>query len=473
MLAVPAAINDMKEEGEEEPVSDDDHAEVERTERGSLVEAEEEENRMCLEADMEKSGLVRDIHRSDTSFRRKTALCLIVVAVLMLQLVYFVVSNDENENVYSFSHLKAMFSHSNVVSSSDMAVDRFSNETNDKEEEALLLELRDRLVPQPLRWNGSTLLPQQFIHLHHMKTGGTSLDDLIKCGIERLRKLPWDDVATPTRRTVAYTTIHECSEAYYAQCTAATASPRRDSCQKQVIEAAVLSYCAPLHDLQAHFSWHLPANRVTSDNDSSSSGSTNDTPHAVTILRHPVDRVWSMYRFQTKACYGCRPLLDIYRDLDAGNTTSLRPICRAQLLNHQTRNLLSSALQDVPTTPEHVAEAIANLQHTFTLIGLTADMPTTARMVAHVFPWLAEQLDLSLLSTVRSNSSSLPTCPLPHKNASPSNNRCGPQGTDHLPLPDVPDFATQQAIRQHNALDLQLYAAAQRQFARQKRVLGL
>lgn len=459
-------MNDMKDE--EQPMNDnDDHVEEEEevAERGSLVKlGEEGEHRMSRGSDgavdTEKSGLLlRDIDRSRSSCRQKTAAvgCLIVVALILLQLVYFVDDGDyENENAYSFNHLKALFSHSNIIPSSDMAVDHFSNETNEETGEELLLleELRNRLVPQPLRWNGSTLAAQQFIHLHHMKTGGTSLDDLIKCGIERLRKIP-------TRRTVPYATIHECSEAYYAQCTATTSSPRRDSCQKQVIEAAVLSYCAPLHDLQAHFSWNLPASNHTAS---------IDVPHAVTVLRHPVDRVWSMYRFQTKACYGCRPLLDIYRDLDAGNAT-LRPICRAQLLNHQTRNLLSSALPDVPTTPEHVAEAIANLQHTFTLIGLTEDMPTTARIVAHVFPWLAEELDLALLS-IPSNVS-LSTCPLPHKNASPSNNHCGAHGTDHLPLPDVPDFETQQAILQHNTLDLQLYEAAQQQFERQKRVLGL
>jgi hypothetical protein len=464
MLAVPTTIDD-----EEESETDDDHPEENGSERGSLVEENGEDEMPSEVAALEKSGLVRELDRPDSSCRRrKTVLFLIVLAVVLSQLVYYFYDDvDDNGNAYSFKHLKAMFSHSNVISSSDVEVDRFSNETNDEQEALLLQELRHRLVPQPLRWDGSALAPQQFIHLHHMKTGGTSLDDLIKCGVERLRKLPMDYEGSPPRRTVPYATIHECGEAYYAQCTATTSTARRDSCQKQVIEAAVLSYCAPLHDLQAHFSWNLPA-----DNSNNSSSNTA-APQAVTILRHPVDRVWSMYRFQTKACYGCRPLLDIYRDLDAGNaTTPLRPICRAQLLNHQTRNLLSSALPDVPTTPEHVAEAIANLQHTFTLIGLTEDMPTTARIVAHVFPWLAEHLDLALLS-ILSNSTSPSSCPLPHKNASPSNNHCGPHGTDHLPLPDVPDFATQQAILQHNALDVQLYQAAQLQFARQKRVLGL
>lgn len=47
-----------------------------------------------------------------------------------------------------------------------------------------------------------------------------------------------------------------------------------------------MSYCAPLKDLPA-FQWD----------------STKDDIHAITVLRHPVDRVWSMFRFQTKGCY--------------------------------------------------------------------------------------------------------------------------------------------------------------------------
>jgi hypothetical protein len=47
-----------------------------------------------------------------------------------------------------------------------------------------------------------------------------------------------------------------------------------------------MSYCAPLKDLPA-FQWD----------------STKENIHAITVLRDPVDRVWSMFRFQTKGCY--------------------------------------------------------------------------------------------------------------------------------------------------------------------------
>jgi len=40
----------------------------------------------------------------------------------------------------------------------------------------------------------------------------------------------------------------------------------------------------------------------------------------VTVLRNPVDRVWSMYRFQTMSCYKCLPLKEIYNRIDNGTT---------------------------------------------------------------------------------------------------------------------------------------------------------
>jgi hypothetical protein len=129
-------------------------------------------------------------------------------------------------------------------------------------------------------------------------------------------------------------------------------------------------------------------------------------------------------------------------------------------------------------TPMGATAPITYLQHTFSLIRSTEDMHTTARLVAYVFPWLswlAEHWEVPTLGSDRSNetSSSLHACPVPHMNALPSNNRYGPSSTDQLPLLEVPDFSTEQAIQQHNALDLRLYRALQRQFARQNRVLGL
>ncbi len=60
------------------------------------------------------------------------------------------------------------------------------------------------------------------------------------------------------------------------------------------------------------------------------------------MLRHPVDRVWSMFRFQTKDCFKCRSLTEFYRIMDAGNVTEMKPTCYEQLQNHQVANLLTT-----------------------------------------------------------------------------------------------------------------------------------
>ena len=201
-------------------------------------------------------------------------------------------------------------------------------------------------------------------------------------------------------------------------------------------------------------------------------------------------------------------------------------MCQSQLINHQTRNLLSTTTDDSDEvsyafhyTPEQVQNAIDNMQNVFTMVGLTEDMITTARMVGQVFPWLAEDLlatlsDMSQSSSSSSSSNSsnkddddkgepanfwdpvfrimgepdeknapkvrvqvppdtvLRTCPIRHENASPSNNHCANNGRDHLPLPNVPpDDATIAAILAHNAADLELYEAAVQQFALQRQVL--
>ena len=67
-----------------------------------------------------------------------------------------------------------------------------------------------------------------------------------------------------------------------------------------------------------------------------------------------------MYRFQTKSCYTCRKLADIYNDYDAGiiNATSLRGICLPQLMNHQTTNLLSTTASLTETHDAQMAEAV-------------------------------------------------------------------------------------------------------------------
>jgi hypothetical protein len=212
-----------------------------------------------------------------------------------------------------------------------------------------------------------------------------------------------------------------------------------------VEKSAIMTYCAPL----------FQANQFDWANSS-----------AVTVLRHPVDRVWSMYRFETKGCYQCIELKDYYQHVDDGTVGELydrrdeSKLCVAQLLNHQTRNFLTSPMSQDFTEEDQIHEALYNLQNRFTVVGLTEELQATVQMLGQAFPWLAEHMKDSETS-----------CFLPHANASPSNNRCGP-GNTHWDLPPHPDEETRQAIIEHNQLDMQLYETAVQHFELEKRALG-
>lgn len=238
---------------------------------------------------------------------------------------------------------------------------------------------------------------------------------------------------------VPYANIHECAPSHYRNCL----SGKDESCQKRIKNAAVMSYCAPLKDLSV-FEWQRTA----------------DNPvYALTVLRHPVERAWSMYRFQTKRCYKCKTLQQVYADYDAaGGDVYESDMCASQLMNHQTRNLLTQA---EGTDEEKVTQAIDDMENYFTMIGLTEDIPATAAIAGMVFPWLAEHVNGTATS-----------CPFPHKNSSPQNNRCG-TGNTHWDLPSHPDAETAELIRQHNQLDMQVYEAAVKHFELQKKALGL
>ena len=334
---------------------------------------------------------------------------------------------------------------------------------NDDNDDELLAHYTHQLQPRKLRLaNDTQMAPHQFLHLHHMKTGGTSLDGLIQCGLRRLQDSGGRTAATAAL-TVPYANIHECGESHYKQC----AYGDNPACRHHIGNASVLSYCAPLQDVQPSFTW-------------------GDTASAVTVLRHPVGRVWSMFRFQTKSCFKCKPLLEIYQDIereqsgeDVNATSYMRDLCKTQLLNHQTRNVLQQAPEgNIPTTPAHAEEALRNIQSFFTLIGLTEDMPMTARMVAKVFPWLAPQIDdwndvlETTTTTMHRGAPPFTSCTLQHKNASPKNNRCAPDNK-HWDLPDTPDAETAAMIVKHNQLDIQLYERGVELFAVQKKALGL
>ncbi len=336
---------------------------------------------------------------------------------------------------------------------------RYLNGAEDDEEEniaesevEILAALTEKLTtPRELAMESNDpnkLVMHQFLHLHHMKTGGTSMDRYLECARQRLK--------TDKGYTIPYSNIHECSRDYYARCK----SGQDSRCQTYVAEASMLSYCAPLKDLPS-FQWGALENGVNV---------TIPPSHgAITVLRHPVDRVWSMFRFKTKDCFKCMPLTDIYTMMDSGDMGGMEPTCYQQLQNHQVANLLSTEwLQDSGSGRDPVevdedgmlAEAIKNMKSFFTVIGLTEHLDTTIDIAGQVFPWMKPKVEWSTKE-----------CSIAHANSSPQNNRCGPDNS-HWTLPDQPDDETRAAIEAHNQLDLKLYAAAVQHFELQKRAVN-
>ena len=253
------------------------------------------------------------------------------------------------------------------------------------------------------------------------------MDSLISCAMRRMK--------SEQHYKIPYANIHECAPRHYRECVSGSDA----RCLEEIKSAAFMSYCAPLKDLGV-FDWQP----------------NEENPiHALMVLRDPVERVWSMYRFQTKRCYKCKTLQEVYAQYDQNDP---HDTCSTQLMNHQTRNLIT---KEESSDEEKVQQAIDDLENFFTFVGLTEDIPSTAAMVGMVFPWMAEHV----------NGTST-TCPFPHANASPSNNHCGPDKT-HWDLPPHPDEETAELIRQHNQLDIRVYEAAVKIFELQKKALGV
>lgn len=301
------------------------------------------------------------------------------------------------------------------------------------EEAAIVEKLEERMKPKDLMFDDKgKAVPHQFFHLHHMKTGGTSMDHIVRCGLTR---------ASANNHNIPYYRLSECGYSSYQKCI----NNEEDKCRPQVESSAVMSYCAPLFQTN-QFNW--------------------TDANAITVIRNPIDRVWSMFRFETSRCYQCMELKDYYAFIDNGTVADLysnpddAKTCVAQLLNHQTRNLLTSPMSQDFTEEDQAQEALYNLRNRFTVVGLTEQLPLTAQMIGYAFPWLAETVEGS------------PTqCELPHANASPSNNYCGPDRS-HWDLPPNPDEETRRIIEEHNQKDMKLYEAAVQHFELQKRALG-
>lgn len=152
-------------------------------------------------------------------------------------------------------------------------------------------------------------------------------------------------------------------------------------------------------------------------------------------------------------------LTEIYEDIDNGNTNRLEDLCVKQLQNHETANLLSTEWPDDAKDQDMIDQAVENMKHFFTAIGITEQLDATVNIFGRVFPWF--QIKVEWSNTI---------CPLPHDNASPRNNRCGEGGT-HWDLPSEPDEETRLAIEAHNQLDIALYNAAVAHFELQKRAI--
>jgi hypothetical protein len=117
--------------------------------------------------------------------------------------------------------------------------------SNIQDDTAALQALSEKLTPKEfLMEHHKGLLPKQFIHLHHMKTAGNSMDHLLKCGMERYRRVQSVDIS--------YANIHECSKSHYEKCL----SGNNQSCNSRIQKAAFMSYCVPLKDLPK-FVWNI------------------------------------------------------------------------------------------------------------------------------------------------------------------------------------------------------------------------
>ncbi len=240
-------------------------------------------------------------------------------------------------------------------------------------------------------------------------------------------------------------------------------------------ESNVMSYCASLHTVRT-FGWK--------DVDK------------ITIIRNPVDRAWSMYRFKLTSCYRCEELKDVLRKIENGTyvyaSTGDEEItpnfvygasnsCAVQLIGHQATNLLSSidlynVANDVrfPRERDIAREAVRNLRKEFTWIGITDRVEESIDGMRTVFPFLAENLtetaaELQGMFQKSDERFSLPEgyvdvsgCAFEHKNAG----RDPTCGTTEL------DNETIALIEKLNNRDVAVYKAAVERFELQMEVLA-
>ena len=130
-------------------------------------------------------------------------------------------------------------------------------------EHDLVTDLAERMKPRDIDMGTSNNQSQQldsqspqsppthqFFHLHHMKSGGTSLSSWIRCGQSRLGG------------HLASAALSECGATSYHRCI----DNETDGCRKRIDDAVTMNFCSPLA-VTNYFKW--------ADAD------------AVTMMRHP------------------------------------------------------------------------------------------------------------------------------------------------------------------------------------------
>jgi len=359
----------------------------------------------------------------------------------------------------------------------------------------------------------STTSPKQFMHMHHMKTGGTSVDGLISCALRRQRELHNGTSINYGRMSECGSGVHMCMQTLADKLGATLSNNvfyRNDENGAQIDDAPfdpadetdtsidemnicrssesnVMSYCASLHAVRT-FGWK--------DVDK------------ITVIRNPIDRAWSMYRFTLKSCYDCQQLKDVLKQIYNGTFVSRRGrgetdneednsevvpnflyepnnSCAVQLIGHQSTNLLSSVdlynvANDVrfPMEADIVQEAIKNLREDFTWIGLTDRIQESVEGFRQIFPFLAENLNNATKvmeeefqshgEELEDTTFALPegysdekSCPFEHRNAG----HAPTCGTTEL------DDETKELIMKLNSRDMAVYKAAVEKFELQMEVL--
>lgn len=349
----------------------------------------------------------------------------------------------------------------------------------------------------------STSSPKQFMHMHHMKTGGTSVDGLIRCALNRQRELHNGTSINYGRMSECGSGVQSCMKTLATKLDATLSNnifyrndepfdPADESdvsvddmnvCRSS--ESNVMSYCASLHAVRT-FGWK--------DVDK------------ITVIRNPIDRAWSMYRFTLTGCYDCQQLKDVLKQILNGTFVSRHgkkddeednkevvpnflyepnDSCAVQLIGHQSTNLLSSVdlynfANDVsfPMDTDIVNEAIKNLREDFTWIGLTDRIQESVEGFRQIFPFLSENLNnatkviqeefQSRGEELEDYTFALPTgysdeksCPFQHRNAG-HDPTCG---TTEL------DDETKHLIMKLNYRDMAVYKAAVERFELQMEVL--